>query len=200
MTSEPTTLAAAQAADLTALLVEHRPRLLAIVQRWITPPLAARFGADDVLTAAALKAQQRWEAYRELRQPSAFVWLYRIAKDCFIDRVRFEGAGRRDYRLDMPWPDQTTTQLVLGLIAPGAGPFTLAARKELAEMVRQALDRLPDQDREILHLRYFDDLTFGEAGEVLDLSENAATQRCLRALRRLREVWRSVHGDEGFEG
>ena len=196
MASEPT----APAPDLTALLQEHRPRLLGIVQRWITLPLAARFDADDVLTAVTLKAQQRWEAHRELRRPSEFIWLYRIAKDCFIDRVRWEGADRRDYRLDMPWPDQTTTQLMLGLIAPGAGRFTLAARKELAELVRQALDQLPDQDREILHLRYFDELTFGEAAEVLDLTENAATQRCLRALRRLRELWQRVHGDQGFEG
>ena len=47
-------------------------------------------------------------------------------------------------------------------------------------------------------MRHYDGLSFGEAGAVLGVSENAATVRYVRALRRLKDVWRKLYGAGGF--
>jgi RNA polymerase sigma-70 factor (ECF subfamily) len=55
--------------------------------------------------------------------------------------------------------------------------------------MRQTLDRLPDADRQVLWMRHFDELSLREIAEFLGVSENAAAQRYVRALRKLRAVW-----------
>ena len=49
-------------------------------------------------------------------------------------------------------------------------------------------------DREILALRHFEELTNGEAAEVLGLSKTAANNRYIRALGRLRDLLEHVPG------
>ena len=44
-------------------------------------------------------------------------------------------------------------------------------------------------DREVLALRHFEELSNGEAAEVLGISKDAASKRHVRALKRLREVF-----------
>ena len=50
----------ADLALLGRLFEEHRPRLLAMVQRRIDPALAARVDAEGILTDAFLLARRRW--------------------------------------------------------------------------------------------------------------------------------------------
>ena len=54
--------------------------------------------------------------------------------------------------------------------------------------MRAALARLRPHDREILALRYLEELPFAQAAERLDISETAAKVRSHRALTRLRLV------------
>jgi RNA polymerase sigma factor (sigma-70 family) len=61
--------------------------------------------------------------------------------------------------------------------------------------MRQALGLLKPEDREILCLRFFDQLTTVEMAHVLDLSEVAVRQRYARALRRLRDLWQKLFAD-----
>jgi RNA polymerase sigma-70 factor, ECF subfamily len=71
---------------------------------------------------------------------------------------------------------------------PELTPAAATLRKELHERFVEAIDRLEDEDREILLMRHFEQLTNSEAAELLGLSQPAAGMRHLRALRRLREV------------
>lgn len=54
--------------------------------------------------------------------------------------------------------------------------------------VGQAFDRLSARDREVLALRYMEQLSTRDAGVVLGISEAAFTKRHVRAIRRLREL------------
>ncbi len=75
--------------------------------------------------------------------------------------------------------------------APGRfpeGPSTALSRAERCEVVRAALEKLHPIDREILALRYFDDLSFTQIGAILDLKENTANTRALRAAMKLRRL------------
>jgi RNA polymerase sigma-70 factor, ECF subfamily len=102
----------------------------------------------------------------------------------------------RDARREMPWPDQSSVQLGLGLVGSASSPSEAAMHAEQAERVRQALALLKEMDREILWLRHNDDLTFSEAAYVLEITEPAATLRYWRALKRFKKMWQKLYPDE----
>jgi RNA polymerase sigma-70 factor (ECF subfamily) len=56
------------------------------------------------------------------------------------------------------------------------------------------LNGMDPMDREILALRHFEELSNGEAAEVLGLSKTAANNRYIRALSRLRDLLESIPG------
>jgi RNA polymerase sigma-70 factor (ECF subfamily) len=183
----------ADLAILGRVLDEHRPRLVAAVRRRLDPALATRIDPEEVVHEAFLVARRRWPGYREAEAVSAYAWLYRLARDCLIEAWRRETRGRRDVHRDLPWPEASSVQLGLGLLSPGTSPSAAAAREELRERMRQALDLLRESDREILWMRHYDDLTFPEAAMVLGITENTAAVRYVRALRRLKELWQRLY-------
>lgn len=185
-------------ADVVALgmlFEEHRPRLLAMVRRRLDPGLQARIGAEDVVNEAFLQARRRWAWFKAQAEVTAYAWLYRMALDCLIEAWRRETRARRDSHRDLPWPEQSSVQLGLGLVAPGTSPSQALVREELRQRMRQTLDMLGGRDQEILWMRHHDQLTFGEAASVLGVTESAANVRYVRALRRLKDLWHRLHPD-----
>jgi RNA polymerase sigma-70 factor (ECF subfamily) len=187
----------ADLAILGRLLDEHRDRLVAAVRRRLDAALAARIDPEAVVNDAYLLARRRWAGFREGAAASTYAWLYRIARDCLIEAWRRETRGRRDARRDLPWPDDSSVQLGLGLVSPGTSPSEAAAREELRQRMQQALGLLREADREILWMRHYDGLTFPEAAEVLGVAENTAAVRYVRALKRLKKLWQGLHPDVG---
>jgi RNA polymerase sigma-70 factor (ECF subfamily) len=186
-------------AALAKLLEEHQPRLLAMVQRRLDPALNARIEPEAVLNEAFFRARRRWDRFKEQAALTAYAWLYRIVLDCLIEAWRRETRGPRDPRRDMPWPSASSVQLGLGLVSPGTSPSEAAVRAELQQRMQQALELLRETDREILWMRHYDQLTFPEAAQVLGIQESAATLRYVRALKRLKKLWRQLYPSEGSE-
>lgn len=193
--SMPSTLA--DMAALGKLWEEHLPKLLAMVRRRIDPSLAVRIDPEAILNDAFLDACRRWARFKEQRRMTPYAWLYRIVLDRLIETWRQETRGPRDLRRDVPLPEGTSIQLAMGLLSHGTSPSSALAREELREQVRQVLARLKDADREILWMRHHDELSYKEIAAVLDIQENAATQRYHRALGRLSDLWLSLHPAEG---
>ena len=177
------------------LFEEHRPRLLAMVQRRLDPALQPRISAEDVLNEAFVQARRRWGWFKGQSVVTAYGWLYRTALDCVIEAWRRETRSRRDVKREMPWPERSSVQLGLGLVATDTSPSEARARDELRERMRQTLELLGDRDREILWMRHYDELTFGEAASVLGIKESAATLRYVRALKRLKDLWQKFYPD-----
>jgi RNA polymerase sigma-70 factor, ECF subfamily len=183
--------------NLGKLLAEHRPKLLTMVQRRIDPALAVRIDPEDILNEAFLIAQRRWEEYQRNSTLPPYPWLYRIVLDTLIDAWRRETRGVRDHRRELPWPERSSIQLGMKLVASNTSPSAALARKELRERVRQVLEFLKNEDREILWMRHNDQLSFKEAAAILGITENNASVRYARALRRLKVLWESVQNGRG---
>ena len=62
--------------------------------------------------------------------------------------------------------------------------------------MQAALRRLRDADREVLWMRHYDELAFADIAAVNGISENTATVRYVRALRRLKALWLETHGSD----
>jgi RNA polymerase sigma-70 factor (ECF subfamily) len=172
---------------------DYRPRLLAMLRRRIDPRLAVRVDPEEVLAEAFLDARRRWPQFRDRGSASAYAWLYRVTFDRLIETWRHQTRGRRDLHRDLPWPEESSVLMGLSLVNPGTSPSEAVARGELRERMQQAIELLKDDDREVLWMRQYEQLTFGEIGQVLDISEDAATLRYVRALKRLKKAWQAMH-------
>lgn len=183
-------------ATLASWYEEHRPRLLAMVQRRINPVLGPRLDAEDILSEAYLTAHARCSRGEQWPNISPYSWLCRIVRDRLLDAYRSAFCHCRDARRELPWPERSSMQLALGLIGTGE-PDAEALAADLRERVAATLRRLGPRDQEILWMRHYDQLTFREAAEVLGITENAATVRYVRALQRLRDLWQQLFETEG---
>jgi RNA polymerase sigma-70 factor (ECF subfamily) len=154
------------------------------------PAMAARVEAEEILHEAFIRAMGKWTG----RDPALpiYAWLYRIARDCLIDAWRAANAVGRSIQREVPWPEQTSIQLGLGLVGSVTSPSAAIARGELRERIRWAVAQLKPEDQEVLWMRHGDELSFGDVATVLGVSENTATQRYVRALRRFRRLWSEV--------
>ena len=81
-------------------------------------------------------------------------------------------------------------QLLGRLTTPSQG----AIRVEMQLRVQDALNAMDPIDREVLALRHFEELTNKETAAVLGLQQAAASNRYVRALRRLKEILSNIDG------
>jgi RNA polymerase sigma-70 factor (ECF subfamily) len=191
-------LSVTEMALLGQLWEEYRPRLLAMLSRRIDPALTVRVDPEEVLADTFLDASRDWRRFRSRDDMSAYAWMYRLALDRLIETWRRETRGRRDLRRNRPWPEQSSVALGLSLVGPATSPSEAAARCELKQQMARALECLKDDYREVLWMRHSEQLSFAEVGQVLGVTENTATVRYVRALKRLRECWRALHGEDGW--
>ena len=104
-------------------------------------------------------------------------WLYRIATNKARDMWRSRGR-EKIVRQNLPWiTDQT---------APDAGHRLEGAEAETK--LRQAIELLPENQKQVLLLRYYANLKFVEIAEMLGCPLNTALGRMHKAMIRLREL------------
>lgn len=104
-------------------------------------------------------------------------WLYKVARNHCLNRVRDRG-GRKDDRT-LPGASQVYTALT--------GHLTRLARDEERLRLVELVQSLAEEHREVLRLRYVEDLTRSEIAEVLDLPESVVKSRLFEGMRKLRE-------------
>jgi len=75
-------------------------------------------------------------------------------------------------------------------------PATLLEHAEENKLVRQALDRLPDEFREILVLRHLEGLSYKEIADVAQLAPGTVMSRLARARGKLKEFLKTDVGKE----
>jgi RNA polymerase sigma factor (sigma-70 family) len=108
----------------------------------------------------------------ELREPDKLrPWLYAVTRNEALRRIR----ERRRELLSDEVPDVAATD---------AGPETLAARSELADLIAEAAGGLSDRDQSVLQLTYYHGLDGPELAAALDVSPGTAN----KLVQRLRET------------
>lgn len=172
------------------LLERHRAKLRRMVAVRFDRRLAARVDPSDIVQESLLEAAARMDDYLRTRPLPFYPWLRRIASDRLTDAARRHlRAGRRSVAREVPagLPDESVAELADRLLAPNSAPSARLRRRERRESVRAALDSLPERDREVLVLRYLEDLSTADAAAVLGVGESAVKMRLVRALQRLRD-------------
>ena len=184
------------AAARDRLLGRHRGRLRQMVAVRMDRRLAARLDPSDVVQDTLADAARRLPDFLNRRPLPFYAWLRQLACERLTDLYRRHvRAGKRSVIREEPpaLPDESVQELAERLNAPGTGPSAALSRRERAARVRAALDRLPERDREILVLRYLEQLTTAEIASVLRVAEGAVRTRHVRALDRLRRLLDDDH-------
>jgi RNA polymerase sigma-70 factor (ECF subfamily) len=153
--------------------------------------LAARVDPSDIVQEALLEAAARLDEYLRARPIPFYPWLRRIAGARLADaHRRHVRAGRRSVGREEPpaLPSESVLELADRLLSPSGGPSASLRRRERRDRVRAALAALPERDREVLVLRFLEDLSTADAAAVLGVGEGAVKMRLMRALQRLRDV------------
>jgi RNA polymerase sigma-70 factor (ECF subfamily) len=176
------------------LLASHREPLRRMIAVRLDRSLGRREDASDVVQSVLMEASRRLHDYLENPALPFALWLRQIASDRVIDvHRRHRVAARRTIDRERPitageFADRSSLDLAAQLRDQGLTPAAEAIRRELFERFHTALEELGEDDREIVLLRHFEHLTNAEASHALGLSEQAASMRYLRALRRLRVI------------
>lgn len=129
--------------------------------------------AEDAAQETFIQAWLRLPSYRP--QASLRNWLYRIAVNSAIDMLRKE-------KRILPGAVED-----LSLKESEPGPEALVASFERTEMVQEAVLALPDASRAVLVLREFEDLSYQEIAEALDIPVGTVMSRLNYARKLLKE-------------
>jgi RNA polymerase sigma-70 factor (ECF subfamily) len=197
----------ARAGDRNAwdsLLGRHRERLRRMVEIRLDRRLQARIDASDVIQDAFVEVAERLDEYLANPKLPVFLWLRLVVGERLLRLHRHHlGAQMRDADREVSLfrgalPAASSAALAAQLLGRHTSPTQAAVRAERVLRVQEALNSLDAVDREILSLRHFEELTAGEAAEVLGIEESAAAKRYFRALKRLKQVLATMPG--GPEG
>lgn len=143
--------------------------------------------AEDLTVVVFEKALKAWvrrpQVDEEIRP-----WLFRIATNACLDELR-----RRQRIHFSPW------ETFIGLFHPSQvapdSPERDVIRKEKAEFVRAALDKLSPRYRAALIMREFQDLSHDEIGEIMGTTRDGAKMLLFRAREQMRAVYLEMGGE-----
>jgi RNA polymerase sigma-70 factor (ECF subfamily) len=175
------------------LLRAHRERLRRMVAVRFDRRLNPRIDPSDIVQEALAEAARRLPDYLRERPVPFYPWLRQIAWEKLVkNRVRHLTAQKRSAYREEPLaghlPDDSMLALADRFVANGSQPSERLLREELRNRVRSALARLAPRDREVLVLRYLEQMTTAEAVATLGISEEAFLKRQMRAITRLRKM------------
>ena len=181
-------------AAVNRLLERHRVSLKKLIQLRLDRKIARRVDASDVVQDVLMEANTRLQDYLTDPKMPFHLWLRQLAQDRMIDVYRrHRGAQRRSLDREQSiaapqFSDQSGFDLMGQLADHELTPAAASIRKELEARFVVAIDQLNEEEREIILMRHFEQLSNSEAADALGLTEAAAGMRHLRALRKLRGI------------
>ncbi len=162
---------------LEQALVEHEGRLVAYARRLLGDPERAR---DAVQEAFLRLCRKRPEEVADVRR-----WLFTVCRNHAMDQLR-----RRRH------VETSETDVVTATVGTQPAPDSVVAEGEAARAALAALDRLPAKEREVLHLKFAEGLSYREIAALTGFSLSHVGVLIHTGLERLRGRLAPVLGVE----
>jgi RNA polymerase sigma-70 factor (ECF subfamily) len=163
--------------DLERLYDEHAGALFAFLLNLTRNEADTR----DCLQEIFVKLARNPAILAKVRNEQAF--LLRLAHNQAVDHIRRRDARNRHH--------QALAQETADLFAETHDPDEAQFRRELA----RALEQLPPEQRAVVHLKLWEDLTFEQIAETLEIPLNTAASRYRYGLDKLRSRLRPIYED-----
>ena len=148
-----------------------------------------REDARDITQETFVKAYRNLESFR--LEASFYTWIYRIAMNLAIDWTR-----RAKRRATSEFDDSVASRDADGGIAEvhhEESPSRSLERKQLRRQIMDALEKLPEDQRQVILLRELEGLSYKEIAEVMDIPEGTVMSRLFYARKKLQKLLSGVH-------
>lgn len=132
--------------------------------------------AEDVVTETLFEVWRN--AKRFAGQSRASTWVLGIARHKALDKLRDRAAFERT---ESPWDEACDL-----IPSNDLSAFEQLAQQQTASEIQRCLDRLPVDQRECMHLVFYQDLSLAEVAALQGVPENTVKTRLFHARRKLR--------------
>jgi RNA polymerase sigma-70 factor (ECF subfamily) len=156
--------------------------------------LRGKCDPSDVVQMTLLEAHRDFADFRGTHEPELLAWLRRILSHNLYNEARRLAARQRDAAREVSIEqvkagvEHSSVALTRGLAADTPTPSQLAARREDAVRLADALSKLPEDYQTVLLLRVFEELPAAEVAERMGRTAGAVRMLQMRALVALREA------------
>jgi len=152
-----------------------------------------RFTSEDYVQevfARIIKARARYKRLAKFR-----TWMFRIAKNYWIDRCRERAAAPNMGSLDAPIRENEgrTMTLTDTVESDAPRPVDELRRQEIGKAILGAVNRLPEEQRLVFVLSENQGMKYAEISEVLEIPVGTVKSRMHAAVRRLRDLLKDVY-------
>ena len=162
------------------LVARHEMRVYALIAR----VLGANGTAEDVDDTAQDVFVQAWRALPRFREEARFsTWLYRIATNMAIKQWH-----RVKRRAGTVGTEDLPNTVRAALAVDGPGPEEVATQKARDRDLRDAIEKLPEKQRTVILLHYFEDYACEEIAALLGCSVGTVWSRLHYGCRKLRDT------------
>ncbi len=135
--------------------------------------------AEDLTQDVFLKIYSNLGSF-DAGRGSLPVWITTMTRNLLVDNFRRTRNQRATSSLDEGWDESEELRPVDRLVAAGPSQHELAAKKELARMVQEALAKVSVELREAVILRDLQDMDYKEIAQVLGIPEGTVKSRISR--------------------
>ncbi len=164
------------------LVRRHQQALFNFAFRQVRMPQLA----EDVVQETFVRVVQNAADFKH--EARFTTWVYTITRNLCIDQLR-KRALRKHPSLDQASGEEGDGPTLGEQTAdPRASVEREATGTELKERIARAVDKLPDDQREVFLMREVSNLPFKEIAEITNVPENTVKSRMRYALERLQEA------------
>jgi RNA polymerase sigma-70 factor (ECF subfamily) len=162
----------------SALVTRYRKRVL----DYIFMMVKDREVADDIFQETFIKVMRFLNEGRYADNGKFLSWVLRIAHNQVIDHFRHTKQEHKITEADAGFDILGTMKFA------GDSVEDRMVHEQIHQDLRRLVDTLPEEQRQVVLLRYFDNLSFKEIAEQTDVSINTALGRMRYALINLRKI------------
>lgn len=170
---------------LAQLLDRHLPSVRAFVRSHMAPQLRAHESASDLVQSICRELLTHRDAFRHPDENGFQAWLFTTARRKIQNRARDLAREKRDVRREVGALGESAIAALGGAYARISSPSGKALLAEEVQRLEAAIDRLPEEHREVITLAHLAGLSRREIGERMGRSEEAVRALLHRAMARL---------------
>ncbi len=169
-------------AAFSQLVRRHQGSLFNFAIRQVRVPQVA----EDVVQETFVRVVQNAADFKH--EARFTTWVYTITRNLCIDHLRKRALRKHPSLDESRGEDGDGPTLGEQTADPRASVEREATGTELKERIARAVDKLPDEQREVFLMREIANLPFKEIAEITNVPENTVKSRMRYALERLQEA------------
>jgi RNA polymerase sigma-70 factor, ECF subfamily len=158
--------------DFQENILPIKNRLYRFALRVVTDPVEA----EDVVQEVLIKVWKNREKLNEVTNVEA--WCLRVTKNLCIDKLRSKHKRVVSF--------ETETSETLRISDKGANPYQIASMKDTFQYIQNLMNKLPEKQKVVMHLRDIEEMTYKEIADALDISLNQVKINLFRARKEIK--------------